>query len=177
MRFSHFRKLVFTILSYIFAVAVFSGAYLWMFWRIGELKILINEDRAKISFLEEERKTVRRIDSLLSERGADVTRVKNFFVEPEMVVEFIESMEALAKNAGNKISIDFDEQKSAGENYHFRFTVDGASESVIGYLRALELYPAEIRIQDLVFQRLIQAAGGPTYRLIINVAVRKSTAL
>lgn len=174
MYFNPFQKLVFAILLFIIAVAAFSGAYFWMFGRIRNLGILIEEDRVKILFLEEERKAVRGVDSLLSEREADVSRIKNFFVEPERVVEFIESIETLAKNTGNKISIDFDEAKSSGENYYFRFTIDGTEKSVIGYLRATELYPALIRIQDFVLQRLVQSAEGPTRRLIINVAVWKS---
>ena len=177
MRLTTFQQFVSTAFFAVFAVAVFSGAYFWMFNQIGKLGASVEEDRDKILFLEEEWKAVHRIDILLSKREADVLRIKNFFVEPEKVVEFIESMEALAKNIGNKISIDFDEAKSSGENYYFRFTVDGTAEGVIGYLRALELYPAEIRIQDFIFQRLLQAVGGPTYRLIINVAVRKLPAL
>jgi len=108
-------------------------------------------------------------------------------VNRENVVDIIESLESLARETGNNLTLDFDEAKSAEADFFFRLTIAGAKDNVLKYLKALEYYPAEIKILDIVFEQANPGGGAAfsalsgapktipaTHRLIINIAVKQA---
>ena len=159
--------------------------------QIKNLEGSIRSIKSELILLEKERTAVRKINFWLEEKNSDVARIKKFFVERDEIVEFIETLEGLAKNSGNKIALDYDEFKSQGEYLFFRLTADGTEKSVRRYLEAMEFLPYEIRTADIAFQKLTQgrentslAASSTkipeiiiTHRLIIGIMVKTSLSL
>ncbi len=191
MRFNPFQKLILTFFLTALVVLLTGTGYFWLVSQIKNLEGSIRSIKSELILLEKERTAVRKINFWLEEKNSDVARIKKFFVERDEIVEFIETLEGLAKNSGNKIALDYDEFKSQGEYLFFRLTADGTEKSVRRYLEAMEFLPYEIRTADIAFQKLTQgrentslAASGTklpeiiiTHRLIIGIMVKTSLSL
>lgn len=186
MRVNAARKLIITSALSLF-IAGFSAAG---FWRLaqgvtrGESRLQVIE--SQIASLEEERKLARSGASLLEAHRRDLERFRKIAVNRERPVEFIETLENLAKDTKNTIVLDFDEGRSSPDSLLLRLTVEGSEESTRQYLSLLEFLPHEIRVEELTLQSI--GGGGraapspppgtkgapPSHRLLLTIRVSAS---
>lgn len=158
-----------------------------IFWRLSSAvrggTEMLQKIESKIAALESERKNARSFEVLLEERSDQFARIRRFSPSREQPVEFIEGLEALARDTKNLISLDFDEGRSKkNTELIFRLTVEGDETSPRKFLKLLELLPYEIRMEDLVFQQIVaggiaqeeqkSAVGRPTHRLFALISVK-----
>lgn len=158
-----------------------------VFWRLSSAVRggtgMLQEIESKIAALESERKNTRSFEALLEERSDQFARIRRFSPNREQPVEFIEGLEALARDTKNSISLDFDEGRSKkNAELIFRLTVEGDETSSRKFLKLLEFLPYEIRMEDLVFQQISaggsapdeqkSASGRPTHRLFALISVK-----
>lgn len=159
MRFTSKQKLFVTAAVSLLAVGFLGGA----FWKLSG--IIENSDarlqniESKIFSFEEERTLARTAEGVIKARRDDIGRINGFFVDRERPIEFIESLERIAKETRNKMALDFDEGRSKEERLFFRITAEGEEKNVRKFLRLLEFMPYEIRIEDLSFQRIGVSTG------------------
>lgn len=177
MRFSVYQKLVVTSIFVLFL----AGAIIWGFWRLSASVrsgiMTLEEIESRIARLEAERKAARLFDSFSEGREEDMERIRRFSPNRERPVELIEELEQLARNTKNSISIDVDEGRSkAGRDLVFRLTVEGGKTGPRDYLKLLLLLPYEIRVEDMVFQKITTAqkdvSSLPTHRLLAVISVK-----
>lgn len=176
MRLSPYQKLIATV---IFALSL-AGISVWIFGGLSASArngiTMLQEIESRIAILEGERKAARLFDSFSEERQEELGRIRRFFPNRERPVELIEELEKLARDTKNSISIDVDEGKSKiGKDLVFRLTVEGSQKSPRDYLKLLLLLPYEIRVEDMVFQKITTAqkdvSSLPTYRLLAVISV------
>jgi hypothetical protein len=176
MRQNPFSKLIFASVLGILAVGVLS----WFFWR-ASLDVLSSVDtlffiESRIATLENDRKIVLASADTLARHAPDLEIIGLFLIDRERPVEFIESLENLAKSTGSEIAIDVVplEKGTLLDVLRFRLTVEGERGKVLKYLKLLEFMPYEISVEDLAYQSGIPGEEtGPTEtRLIISIKVK-----
>lgn len=170
------------------SAAVFS---VWIFWSVasgvsGGVENLKSIEARAIS-LERDRKKARAFEALSEERRSDFQRLRLLSPHKERPVELIEQLEELAKNTKNSIAIDVDEGRSkTNGGLFFRLTAEGSLASTRDYLRALELMPYVVGVEDLVLQEISAgvlpgsspagqekaASIRPTHRLLAVISVK-----
>lgn len=133
---------------------------LWLLSRsVTRTQASIQRIRNEILMLEEERRFARAVQSFLDKRGDDIAGLDKIFIDRERPVEFIETVENLARTTGNRLTIEFNEGVSTKTILSFRLTIEGAESSTKKYLELLELLPHIIKIENLSFQKY----SDPTY--------------
>ena len=173
MRITSYQKLILALVISVIVAGCFGYIFWWFFSTVVNARTSLENLRSKISAQEEDKISIRREGRLLEEKKEDIDRIRNFLVEREQPVGFIESLEDLARKTKNTIVMDLDEkQSSIGKNLVFRLTVEGKEESVLKYLELLELLPYQIYLTEVSFQKLPGARGGVTSRIIISIQVR-----
>ncbi len=178
------QKLILASFLSIFAVGISGYVFWWINQYIRNSQFIFSSLESQISTLEEERKAARRASSLLEERSIDIDRIDRLLVERTRPVDFIETLEGLAKRTKNNLALDFDEGQSSADTMIFRLTVEGTEPQVRKYLLLVELLPHKISIIDLNWQRVgtgeaIRVAPGKkpaeekaTHRLAFTVAIK-----
>ncbi|OGZ96772.1 MAG: hypothetical protein A3J10_02425 [Candidatus Sungbacteria bacterium RIFCSPLOWO2_02_FULL_54_10] len=117
------------------------------------------EIRQNIGVRAEERQSARASEVLLRNRQEDIRRIGAFFVPRHGPIAFIEAVEYVASRTGNTISLDIDENVGGERALRFRLTVEGGANGLVDFMRAVELLPYKIDIQDMVFQDTSPAGG------------------
>lgn len=183
------KKFVLIICLYSFLV-LFSASLLgWFFGTIDRSFAELDDIRVRIQSFEEEREAVRRIASLIESYRSTTARIHEFMIRRDDPLEFIETLENVARATGNAAVLDFDSEKSKkGDELVFRVTVDGTREGVFRYVELLELLPYPIRIDEIGYQALnvesVASRGKtaarssqkslPEARMIISIFVKAS---
>lgn len=156
----------------------------WLFWLMlgfvqgAEINIL--ELKNKISSLEKDIKQAGQLELIQKERTQDFARLEKFFADKERPIEFIETLEKVAKDSKNEISISFDENKSKNGKLFFKLNIIGNETSILQYLKLLELISYPLGVENLTWQK-IETGGNflqvprtpkeipPSHRLIIDI--------
>lgn len=177
------QKFVAAIALSILGIGLSGGIFWWLSSAVRGGTETLQEIESKIAALESERKNARFFEAFLEERSDQFERIRRFSPNREQPVEFIEGLEALARDTKNLISLDFDEGRSKkNAELIFRLTVEGDETSPRKFLKLLLLLPYEIRVEDLVFQQIAAGgiapeeqkslAGRPTHRLFALISVK-----
>lgn len=161
------------------ASAILAGVSIWtyvyMASSIARAKTALVEVKQEIISAEAERKEARSLKKTLEERDADIARINKFIINRQSPIEFIEELENLARRTQNSIILDVQNEKN-GPDLSFRLTLEGSQDSVTKYLRALELLPYEIQVEDIAYQRVSsdpRVAGSSAFsRLILSIKVK-----
>lgn len=128
---------------------------------------------ARIEELAGERAGVRAVSLLSGKRAADLERIKKFFVSRSEPVAFVETLETVAKDTGNRITFAVDEGAHAGANLVLRATLAGTQGSMMRFVRALEHVPYLVHVQEISFQRVAaDKSGGSGARMIVTIRAR-----
>ncbi|MDZ4284390.1 MAG: hypothetical protein U1A28_01020, partial [Patescibacteria group bacterium] len=127
-------------------------------WGFGQAVAIVrqghsaqSEIRQKSDMLAEERRSARASEVLLREREKDISRISTFFVSRRSPIAFIEAVEYAAGKTGNTIVLDIDESAGGESALRFRLMAEGKESGLLVFLRALELLPYKIDIQDMLF--------------------------
>jgi hypothetical protein len=153
-RLTAFQKLIATSIFTLLLV-VLLGSMFWMLSsRVQGFSERLSEIEAKISSLEEERRRARALELVFEDRKLPLKRLESLLIPADKPVEFIESLEELARSTGNELSLDLASGASRKGVLSFRITVEGTAESSSRYLELLELMPYEIVVEELSLQRL-----------------------
>ena len=148
------------------------GVFGWIFITLQNSEASLGELLSGILSEQEGRISLQRAGRLMEDKKDDIQRVDNFLVARANPVNFIESLEDLARQTQNKIVIDLDEAKSqANKHLVFRLTVDGTQKSALKYSELLEFLPYQISVQELSFQKISPAKGVSGARIIILIEV------
>lgn len=147
-------KFFFTLLASAALVVSLLWAYLFLNQKSLTLLQDLNQIESKILSIEKERGSAKKSLAILKERQGDLARIESVFIKKAGAVDFVEELEILAKRTNNSFVIDLDETKSREENkLIFRMAVDGTLNSVLKYLKLLELLPYKIEIENLTLQK------------------------
>jgi len=176
-----YKKFTITIIFYSLTVVASILIFGWFSGTIDSSSAGLGSIRARIRLLEKERAAVRGLVFLLESRETTLARIQKFLVRRDEPLEFIETLENIAKVSGNLVALDFDSEKSKkGDELAFRVIVDGTRVGVFRYVRLLELLPYHIRINEIAYQKLGGESGGPSKkalpeaRMIISIFVKAS---
>lgn len=170
MKLTPLQKLIYaSTFSLLTLVGGVSG--LWLLSRsVTRTQDSIQRIRSEILMLEEERKFARVVQSFLDKRGDDIAGLDKIFIDRERPVEFIETLENLARTTGNRLTIEFNEGVSTKTILSFRLTIEGAESSTKKYLELLELLPYIIKIENLSFQKYSDPTYSGGYTLLLTKA-------
>ena len=149
------RRKLFLMMGISLTILVFWG---WVLARllqqVKNTNITLRELEEKVGELETRRKMAGDMQILFQDRAEDFSKIKSFSVNKERPVVFIEDLEDIARKTLNRIGINFDEGKSKDKNIYFRLMVDGSEDSLLKYLKLLELLPYKIKVEEVSFQKL-----------------------
>lgn len=76
-----------------------------LFKKIGELSYSLFLEENKITYLNQEREELRRMENLYKTYQADLDKMENLFIDPEVPVEFINFLEKNAADSQIKLEI------------------------------------------------------------------------
>lgn len=176
------KKFFITIIAAVLAAAALAALYGWLYSHIRKEKERLSGFEYDISLSEKGRAAARSLSVLFSEHEADIRRIENFFVDPNQPVDFIESLERLARQTGNHAVLSIESAPKDQHMFSFRLSAEGAEEKLIKYVRMLELLPYEIHMDEISLQRSLgqeTGSGGakessvaPTHRLTLLIRVK-----
>jgi len=171
MQLTPVKKNIAVIAACILALSVSVGVFVWLAQSVAGEVERRKATAARIADLAGERAGVRAVSLVADMRAADLERIKGFFVSRSEPVAFVETLEAVAKNTGNRITLTVDEGANPGANLVFRATLDGTQGSVIRFVRALEYLPYLVHVQEISFQHVAadKSAGA---RMLVVIRAR-----
>lgn len=114
----------------------------------------------KITDAAEQRRQARISGALLQQRNKDLARIARFFVNRKNPIAFIEAVERAGAETYSDTHLDIDEGRSSEWTLRFRFTVQGAKDDLLRFVRVLELLPYSIDMQEMVFQDIVPDGSG-----------------
>lgn len=162
MKFGARQKFFLTIVLSLVGLSFLSLVLIILLNQAKTASAVLRRSAEKIAELEIKRKLADEMRVLIKDRVEDLARINKFFVDRERPVDFIESLEEMAKKTKNRVAIDFNEARSKSKNLFFKLTIEGSENSVRKYLKLLELMPYKIRVEDLTFQK-ITISETPTF--------------
>ena len=178
MRLTSLHKLILTTSIAVISIAILAG----FFWRLADLiddvRLEIAQANSRIANLEEQRKHAVLFARLTDERPDDFGRIVGYFVDPPNPVTFIEALEGLAKRTNNQIKLDVGSATVSEDELIFNVLVEGTKESVLKYLRLVELLSYELRVENFDFKSLApqtQPVAGSGSRAELQITVRVKT--
>jgi len=182
MRLSSAQKLILTTVLAALVAGVSIFGYMRLYQKVWDFSAKLRELETSIRKFEEERRAARAFKILAEKRDKDLERIDKFWVDRGRPIAFIEDLEKLAENTQTTMVLDFEENKSKGNELFFRLTVNGSEKNVRKFLRALEFIAYEIKIDALSFQRISErelsaviptrSLGNATHRLIVSLNVK-----
>ena len=101
--------------------------------------------------------------------------LSNFFINYREPVEFIETLEDLAKKTGVILAIDLALGVPGANELPLRLNIEGSEKNVLRYLRLLELLPNQILVEDIGFQSILSAPGVSLASHRLQLSIRVST--
>lgn len=159
MAVSPFAKLIITstVMLSLFAAAIF-------FYIRAISDIAANEDmlivlEEKIAQLQHEQKRVAATGEMLQRHTQDIERVRNYFVDKNRPIIFIEELERAARETKNLITLVIEEGKQEDKTLFFRVTFDGTESSVRHALLVLDRLPYQGAIASISYQRTSSPIG------------------
>ena len=126
---------------------------------------------SKIEALREQRMQAQRVKNLLGERKGDIERIKNFFVNRELPIRFIELLENAARRTGNTIVLNAENNPSRAHIVTFRISIKGTRQSVTTFFDVMDALPHEININSLRYTAP-QTRGSAEAEIAFDVATR-----
>lgn len=158
---SSFRWYLMTIIASALIVIGLLGALWWLWGRIEASRAALEESQNRVALLEDQRFQARILMELLKKRAHDLERVRTLFiVDHERPIAFIEAMEALAERTGASIKLTIDSNNRDAKILGLHAVITGSEANVQTMLRAVELVPYQISIDELAFQGNHGAVGG-----------------
>jgi hypothetical protein len=136
-------------------VAIVYGLWGYLFFKVQEQGQQVSELLQEVDFEIKREERVRSMQGLLDQSGDDIFFLKNRFVKNNDVVEFIESIEALAESVGLIPSISSlaeDRVVAVNNSLIMQFGTVGNWQDTYHFLSLLEVLPLKIDISrvDLV---------------------------
>lgn len=167
------------------SVALLAGAFFWMARSVRQGVIARQAIAQDIADSVHDRETARSAASLVRARAGDLNRIRNFFVDREHPVAFVEALERVAMNTDTTLVLDVDEGSSAKDTLLFRLTVEGDRAGVIRYVRVLEAMPYVMQVDEMLLEKVspesyrARVSSGrtpdgrvPTTRLLLTILVK-----
>ncbi|MDZ4299800.1 MAG: hypothetical protein U1A26_02675 [Candidatus Sungbacteria bacterium] len=156
-----YRRYVLTIIVSALIVAGLVGM-LWWLWRMIEVsRAMLEESQSRAAILKDQRSQARILAGLLKKRADDLERVRALLIlYRDRPVAFVEAIEALAQRTGTFVKLTIDSNNQEAMILAFHAVITGSEASVRTMLRAVELMPYHVSIDELRFQGNREAIGG-----------------
>ncbi len=156
-----FRRYLITIIVCSLIIAGLLGVFWWLSRKITASRAALEESQNRVVILEDQRSQARILAGLLKKRAHDLDRIRNvFIVDRKRPIAFIDAMEALAQGTGTSIKMTIDPNNKDPQVLGFQAVIAGSETGLRTMLRAVELAPYQISIDNLIFQDGREAAGG-----------------
>lgn len=157
---SSFQRYLVTIIVSSLIIAMLITVLWWLRAKIETSRATLEESQNRVMTLEGERSQARLLASMLKKRAHDLERVRALLIiDRERPVAFIEAMEGMARRIGSTVKLTINPNKQEAGILAFQVVITGSEASVLTMLRAIELMPYEISIDELRFQGNREAAG------------------
>lgn len=172
------KNLPLTTILFVGAMFISAGIFWWLYRAVDSASIGLTDVRTNLKTLEDEREAAKQISAVLENNEIAIDRMQKFPVNAQNPLEFIETLEDLARSTGSIATLDLDSQKnSKADELIFRVTVEGVRSGILTYIKLLELLPHIIRIDEINYQATTdnKAFSGPGLkgsRLLITLAVK-----
>lgn len=151
MRLTSLHKLIITISFAVVIVGILVWLLLWAMDAVDDTRLEIVQINSRIAAREEQRKHALFFTRLVNRRPHDFERIVKYFVDPANPIVFIETLERLAKQTQNHIKLDVGSATVSEGELIFNVLAGGTKESVLKYLRLVELLPYELRVENFEF--------------------------
>lgn len=147
------KKRTLLLIAVILLNIIFAAGIAFLFKTISSKKLVLMALQNKILETEEKKQGISALKNLLKNIGAQKQEIDNIFTEENKIVDFIESLEDIAKLAGAEISFrnaDIPANSSANNSLPvFLFDIRGSFEAVFKFLKLAENLPYQTNIQNL----------------------------
>lgn len=130
---------------------VLAGAFAWGAYRIEGIAALARTAESEVLSAASESDRVLSLNRLLDETREDRATLEKAFVTPGSIVDFIESMESLARGAQVSLSLGSVEPDKTKDILRASLEAKGRFERVFSYIALLESMPPELSITKLSF--------------------------
>ncbi len=181
MSFSLGKRFIATIILAVVCNILLGVLYWWLYIYVSGARMSLSKVKSDIASSGEDRKAVRAADLIFAERKDDLARIEKFFIDSKQPVDFIESLENLARATRNQITLSVDSGIREQRMLAFRLSLDGSKENLLRYLALLELLPYEIHVDEISLQRaegfeagaaVGQSGTSPAHRLSLLFRVK-----
>ena len=147
------QKLITTSIIWVGIVGLLAYLFITLNSRIFHFPMIKVQTEAQLSRLEAKTAEARRLAGLFRDRQEDFNQLSQFFVDRQQPVDFIEKLENLGREIGVSPTLLADEGRSKKDSLFFQISAEGSESSLRHFLRALELLPYDLTIQEFSFER------------------------
>ena len=158
-RFGAGKKIIFACVISGAAAAAAGWIFFWLFESVSGDRAVRDAIIARTRAVLGEREAARTGAQILENRAADISRIRNFFVNRRDPVSFVDVLERTVRATGSTIALAVDEEAGAGLVFHV--TVRGGRENVLRAVRALEAIPYFAQMEEMGFGRATAGSAGP----------------
>lgn len=175
------KNLPLTTLIFVGVMLASAGIFWWLYRAVDNATVELANVRTNLKTLEDDREAARQISAVLENNEIAVERMQKFPVNAQKPLEFIETLEDLARSTGSTAALDLDSQKkSKTDELTLRVTVEGTRSGILTYIKLLELLPHIIHIDEINYQTVTDsrpaansgAHGTGGNRLLITLSVK-----
>ena len=143
------------------AVVLASGLGFGMIRYIQSKEETLRGLEAELALLEEQRSGAFAAAKVLGAVERDRTVIEASVADPAQPLPFIESIEGLAKRSGVRLELGVAAGQGQARAAEYSLAVDGPFQSVVAFLRDLELLPFLIELRGAELNRLGASPAGP----------------
>ena len=162
-----YARFLITISVALLAAAAVLGGFVILSRYIIVLNAFFENAETRIAEAKELREAAKSHSIVLRERQYDIARVESFFINPRKPIAFIERLEGLAHLTRNQFDFTIentDEDQKSTLVFHLR--IDGTQQSVRMMLRAIELLPYPVHVQEIIIQQTGQTISSGSSTLL-----------
>ena len=170
------QKMIFSAVVAAAGVCAAGWIFLWMARSVAGNGVIRENIIARINDLSQEREYARAASAVTDARAADLSRIREFFVNRKAPVALVEFLEETARSTGNGIALALDE--SAGDDLVFRAALEGTPETALRTLRAWEAAPYLISVDAFALENASaqQPGAGPAHPTRLIITIRAASA-
>ncbi|TSC69437.1 MAG: hypothetical protein G01um101466_34 [Parcubacteria group bacterium Gr01-1014_66] len=135
-------------------VSFAAGGFFWVSRHIVQLNTFFRTAATEIAEAKEIYTAAHAQELLLKERGADIARIEALLIDPKKPITLIEHLEILARATKNKMELAVSTPpKKTKKVLAFTLRLHGTHQGVLTMLRAIELLPYPLRIEEATLQQ------------------------
>ncbi|MDO8500139.1 MAG: hypothetical protein Q7S66_05835 [bacterium] len=155
-----FRRFLGVLGIWLAVVAIAVGLDWYLFTLLQKTAVRLVEAKQKTATLGLKQSSLLKERDRLKEFDADIAKIESAFIDASNPLGFIETLEGLAKE--NSIVLKLDVPQKKDKTLSMRIEAVGGLQGVLAFVKKMEGLPHQVLFQDATFEKIKEAATGPT---------------